>query len=108
MWPIVDYVVNYDYIVNVLCENKDKPEMECNGKCHLSIELAKEAGADKENPFSSKTSKTEIPQFIISENISEYAFNSENIVISFENIGYKPKLNSSLFISKILHPPRLG
>ncbi|TXD69799.1 hypothetical protein [Aequorivita lipolytica] len=107
MWPVVEYVVNYDYIVNVLCENKDKPEMQCNGKCHLTKELAKEAGAEDENPFSSKTSKTEIPQFIISENINEYAFASEIEISSVENIGYRPNLNSSLFTSKILHPPQL-
>lgn len=108
MWPVVDYVVNYEYIVNVLCENKDKPEMECNGKCHLSQELAKEAGADEKNPYNSKTSKTEIPQFIISENIIAYSFASESELVSFKNIGYKPNLNSSLFTSKILHPPQLG
>lgn len=107
LWPVVEYVVNYDYIVNVLCENKDKPEMQCNGKCHLTKELAKEAGAEDKNPFNNKTSKTEIPQFIISENISEFAFASETEIASLENIGYKPNLNSSLFTSKILHPPQL-
>lgn len=108
MWPVVEYVVNYDYIVNVLCENKDKPEMQCNGKCHLTKELAKEAGTEDKNPFSGKTLKTEIPLFIISENISEYTFTSETEIISFKNIGYKPNLNSSLFTSEILHPPQLG
>lgn len=105
---MVNYIVNYNYIVTVLCENKDKPEMQCNGKCHLTKELAKEAGAEDKNPLNNKTSKTEIPQYIISENISEYTFASETEIISFRNIGYKPNLNSSLFTSKILHPPQLG
>ena len=108
LWPIVDYVVNYDYIANVLCENKDKPEMHCNGKCHLTKELAKEAGAEDKNPLNSNTSKTEIPQFIISENIHEYIFTSETEITSVKNIGYLPNLNSFLFIPKILHPPQLG
>ncbi|QQX78265.1 MULTISPECIES: hypothetical protein [Aequorivita] len=108
LWPVVEYVVNYDYIVNVLCENKDKPEMKCNGKCHLSKELAKEAGAENDNPFNSKTSKTEIPQFIISENIDEYAFAWADEIIIVESIDYRPHLNSSLFTSKIFHPPQLG
>ncbi len=38
--PIVEYVVLYDYIKNELCVNRDKPEMECNGKCHLAKEMA--------------------------------------------------------------------
>lgn len=106
MWPVLDYMANYDYIVNTLCENRDKPELECNGKCHLSKELAKEAGADDTNP-QNKTSKTEIPQIIISELIQEYVFVSENDFPSSEKSGYKPNLNSFLFISRILHPPQL-
>ncbi len=34
--PILKYIVFYDYIKNELCENKDKPKLECNGKCHLA------------------------------------------------------------------------
>ncbi|QAA81670.1 hypothetical protein EI546_07995 [Aequorivita sp. H23M31] len=107
-WPIMDYMINYDYIVNVLCENKDNPEMHCNGKCHLSKELAHEAGEDSKNPFNSKTTKTEIPQIIISETISEFLFSTEIEIVSTQAIGYKPVFRNSLFSSKILHPPRLG
>ena len=106
LWPVVDYVLNYDYIVNVLCENIDKPEMECDGKCYLSKELAKEA-ADT-NPLNGRTSKSEIPQVIILESLKEYSFTAETEISSDENLGYIPNLNSSLFTSKILHPPRLG
>lgn len=49
--PVVDYVVNYEYIATVLCENKAKPKMECNGKCHLMKELAKTS--ENESPISS-------------------------------------------------------
>jgi len=105
MWPVLDYMANYDYIVNTLCENRDKPELECNGKCHLTKELAKEAGADDTNP-QNKTSNTEIPQIIISEHIQEYVFVSESCITSSEKTGYKPNLNSFLFSSEILHPPQ--
>ncbi|WP_123766447.1 hypothetical protein [Myroides marinus] len=37
--PVVEYIVNYDYIATVLCENVDKPELQCNGKCHVAKEL---------------------------------------------------------------------
>lgn len=49
--PVIDYVVNYEYISTVLCENKAKPKMECNGKCHLMKELAKTS--ENESPISS-------------------------------------------------------
>ena len=38
--PVYNYFLNYDYIVNVLCVNKDKPEMHCDGKCYLRKELS--------------------------------------------------------------------
>ena len=47
IFPVVDYIVNYDYISKVLCENKAKPELKCNGKCHLMKELAKESETEK-------------------------------------------------------------
>ena len=38
----VDYQVNLERIVEEFCINKDKPELECNGKCHLAEQLANE------------------------------------------------------------------
>lgn len=32
---IADYAARYDYYANVMCENKELPEMHCNGKCVL-------------------------------------------------------------------------
>lgn len=29
------YVLNKEYITDYFCENKDTPELKCNGKCHL-------------------------------------------------------------------------
>ena len=49
--PVLEYVLNYDYIVKELCENKAKPEMKCNGKCHLMKELAK--ASENDTPVSS-------------------------------------------------------
>lgn len=49
--PVVEYVVNYEYISKVLCINKAKPKLKCNGKCHLMKELAKTS--ETETPISS-------------------------------------------------------
>ncbi len=50
-FPIIEYIINYEYISKELCENKAKPELQCNGKCHLMKELAKASEAEK--PLSS-------------------------------------------------------
>ena len=49
--PFLDYAFNNDYIAKVLCINKDKPKLKCNGKCYLMQQLAKNAEEDssKEN-----------------------------------------------------------
>lgn len=56
MFPFVEYLVFYDYFKNELCENKDKIELECNGKCQLKKELAKasdsEGSKEKSHSFS--------------------------------------------------------
>lgn len=36
---VANYAMNLHYYQTVLCENKDKPELKCNGKCHLKKEL---------------------------------------------------------------------
>ncbi len=45
--PFMEYALNYEYISTVLCENKDKPEMHCNGKCHLMKEVKKQKTKEK-------------------------------------------------------------
>lgn len=36
---IAYYQINKAYITRVLCENRDKPQMHCNGKCYLAKKL---------------------------------------------------------------------
>ncbi len=37
--PYVEYAVNKSYIVQYLCENRDKPRLKCDGKCYLAKQL---------------------------------------------------------------------
>lgn len=53
--PIIEYHANYDYIASVLCENRDKPYLECNGKCYLEKQL-------KKNTHDSHDHKSTVPQ----------------------------------------------
>lgn len=107
LWPVFEYISQYDYIVATLCENRDSPELECNGKCYLSKQLAKEVGDEDNNPFN-QTSKTEIPQFIISETISDFSFSANKETSNINNFGLAPDLYLSLFSLQILHPPQVG
>lgn len=43
------YRANRDYIARVLCENRDKPQLHCDGKCYLAKKLkAQQDKQDKE------------------------------------------------------------
>lgn len=39
---LAEYMLNQEYIARVLCVNKTKPEMACNGQCHLMKQMEKE------------------------------------------------------------------
>ena len=39
--PYLEFAINQDFIASVLCINREKPEVECGGKCHLTKQLQK-------------------------------------------------------------------
>ncbi|WP_317164542.1 hypothetical protein [Chryseobacterium sp. POL2] len=102
--PIVNYMVNYDFIVQNLCENREKPEMMCNGKCYLSKELAKTT----DNIPKQDNSKINITLLVDSFVVRDiFSFSQLNI-----GINETPKQNSYLALfynfsisSSIFHPP---
>ncbi len=51
LWPLAVYIINYDYIVTNLCENRDKPQLQCDGKCYLTKMFAEKSTENHENPF---------------------------------------------------------
>ncbi|NLN26490.1 MAG: hypothetical protein GX163_12765 [Bacteroidetes bacterium] len=105
VWPVVEYILKYDYIISVLCENKDKPELECNGKCYLSKKLAEENGSQEDNP-SQKTQHSEIQTFLIAEKLPVFQLELLNVETSPKFFGTKPDLYTSIFIGSPPKPPR--
>ncbi len=49
IFPLMEYVVNEDYIAEFLCINKDKKELECHGKCYLMQRLQEQNEEKKQN-----------------------------------------------------------
>ncbi|GLB52628.1 hypothetical protein NBRC110019_16680 [Neptunitalea chrysea] len=77
--PVLDYVVNYDYIANELCINKEKPQMHCNGMCYLKKELAKKVADESKDSKQVNFKKVELPVFFIE--VSSYEIPSEPLVM---------------------------
>ncbi|HET6992079.1 MAG TPA: hypothetical protein VFJ43_12175 [Bacteroidia bacterium] len=63
---LIDYCINKKYIATVLCENRNRPQCHCNGKCHLRKELKK----DDERQGNEKQSLNEKQEIYYWENHS--------------------------------------
>ena len=102
---IVNYITNYTYYAEVLCENKDIPMLECNGKCALGKQLneANKTMSDAEQNIP-QLSKLEISNFIPSEK-TECSFGT--IVIEKEYPSFKNTLLSKYENGAIDRPPAL-
>lgn len=102
--PVLEYAINYDYIVKELCENRDKPKMACNGKCHLMKELAK--ASEKETPVSSdkKSAHHEFEVLFFEDKNYSLSLNQEFPIESNLNSEYS---NLYFYQNSILvfHPP---
>ena len=104
--PVIDYLVNKDYIKTVLCINKDVPEMHCDGKCYLKKKLKKASDGN--------TSKTKTTPNTIK--FSDYPigfvklFRSVNHMISKKTInkyGYLSQIYSYQFMYSPFQPPEI-
>ena len=53
----IDYFINQSEITDLFCINKEKPQLQCNGKCHLAKQLVKVDNESEELPFSQNTNE---------------------------------------------------
>ncbi len=102
---IADYLVNIDYISENLCENKDKPELECHGSCHLKKELTK----DEERKSGESQTRTNIEIFLFYKDaeiqIVESAFELP-LEDEVPNCRYQQKVCTG-FKDAVFHPPSM-
>lgn len=100
------YWFNYTYYSEVLCENKDKPEMHCNGSCALSKKLAKaETAKQLADTKIPELNKLNVSLFIPSQ-LTECSFGDALTTTYFT----APNLNLPTIwkADTIFHPPALG
>lgn len=103
-FPLAEYTLNKAYIAKTLCENKGKPELQCEGKCHLAKEITKanDAGEKENKPASPR---------INFDNDFSYLIPSADLESHLQKPNPQFKLAStvpftSAAITDIFHPPR--
>lgn len=94
------FEANQSYISKVLCENKDKPEMHCEGKCYLMKKLKQ--AHEKEQKQERQSQKQQIQDAVVTIPVTfkQYAFAETNIHIPF-SMGMPQNIKNSIF-----HPPK--
>ena len=101
------YAVNLEYVAEELCENKEEPEMECDGKCYLkkqlvTVEVQEQEDPSQEhrvNPFQAKEEPT-----VTRENF-EYLLNP--IILESKESHFRYVCKSyTAFQLDIFHPPQ--
>ena len=103
VFPVMEYMVNYDYIVRVLCENKNKPELNCNGQCYLMKSLAEEA--EKQLPGEQRTKPGFEIQLVIFSDLETYQIGQCIIASGKQEIRDIPNYYTYLFKIQLLRPP---
>jgi len=98
--PVIDYLINKDYIAKNLCINKDKPKSCCKGKCHMVKQLQK-ANPKSENDSKNTSNRVqlkELNEFIVS---STYQVNLAIISVRYQNyniLAYIELARSTIFV----------
>ena len=88
-------------VAELFCINKEKPQLKCNGKCHLSSELSKTETSNDQLPFSQNSNEISLEfifdiidsedETIISDNLTKKWFNfSESILYRETKIPLPP------------------
>ncbi len=102
--PIIEYYANYDYIANVLCENKDKPYLECNGKCYLEKQLNKSNHSNHDH-------KSTIPQIDFEKYpispLDKFLYTFKNFEDNYAHRFFVNKFTSQDFYKSLLKPPQV-
>lgn len=101
--PIIEYYANYDYIATVLCENKDKPYLECNGKCYLQKQL-KKASHDTHD-HKSTVPKINLDDYPVSP-LTYYSSNLKTCKIENQDKLMPDSKYANAFFNTVFKPPK--
>ena len=99
----ISWRINQDYIAKYLCENKDKKELKCKGKCHLMKNLKK--SEQQENiPLPLKLKELNLQPYIYSE-LQFLSVLVDMPVIDHKGISYQKRIKISTYCKNIFTPP---
>lgn len=96
----ISYEVNKSEIIQEFCVNMDKPELKCEGTCHMKKMMITEESEQKNEP------KVLIPQTILFFNL--FPIEIENTVSEHKNFYREENLYSFDFLNELEIPPEFS
>jgi len=102
LFIVLDFQLNRGYIAQNLCENRNKPQMHCNGKCHMMKVMKQEQKKDQDNPERKAENKFEL----ICTDCRQTTYTPAFIITA---ISY-PRLKETIyagFFTASFHPPQV-
>ena len=97
---MIDYQINRNFY-EIHCINKDKPDMNCHGKCQMLKQSEKSS-----NPFNLVKYSFEFN--ILPSKPAEFSFNSgEFLVFDATNFNFKNQNFSEVFLDILPNPPQI-
>jgi len=99
--PLMNFVLNYEYITQNLCENRDRPELSCHGKCYLAKEISK---TEKQQRTDNTSKISSLDVFIVKDMMDAAlelpSVNPDQMQFSRYRNHYRSDFNAEIF-----HPP---
>lgn len=98
----LDFKLNQDYISKVLCINREKPQLECNGQCILMKKMKKSQEA--ESPEQNHIPKSQLLE-IFSPIVN--GFRPLNFPYLVKKYSFFVEQITTRSLSNLFHPPRI-
>jgi hypothetical protein len=101
----LDFEIRRDYIVANLCENRNRPQLNCNGKCYLAKRIA-ETKKQEERQAEQDYMSNLIYQVMDTKEHNYFSAPTPVFTIPIElSFDYKSPFSASSVVDDIFHPP---
>lgn len=96
------YEINKQYVADKLCENKNKPQLNCNGKCYLKKQLKKADANSDSNKSTTSNERMDMLECILPESFCISLLFESSLVQSL--VSYSNQYCFS-YVALVFHPP---
>ena len=99
---VIEYQANKEYIMEFLCINRDKPQLECEGKCQLTKKLKVQHDTDKQ--ANERGQKQEVQVNLYCQSLFSLFLTTRPTIVSYPSAYWSG--HTVVTYHSIFHPPQ--